>query len=246
MSKRIALVDVDGSKKFPNLALMKISALHKKRGDTVEWLDLFKDYDIAYKSKVFTNSPDINYEIKAAEIRYGGTGYGLGAEYLSDMRYKKLIYLPGHIEESCPDYSLYPQFKEAYGFLTRGCPRSCEFCIVTRKEGRMSRQVADIRDFWRNQKSIKLLDPNLLACIDREKLLKQLAATNSYIDFTQGLDIRLVDLDIIGLLNSLKVKMLHFAWDNPKEDLTDMFKWFAKHTNVSCVIRAMATTGQMA
>ena len=33
---RVGLIDVDGHN-FPNLPLMKISAYHKSRGDSVEW-----------------------------------------------------------------------------------------------------------------------------------------------------------------------------------------------------------------
>lgn len=109
---------------------------------------------------------------------------------------------------------------------------NCDFCIVSEKEGRKSHQVADLNDFHRGQKVIKLLDPNLLACKDREKLIQQLADSKSYIDFTQGLDIRLADKDIIEQLNKLKIKMLHFAWDNPREDLADKFIEFDRYTNV--------------
>ena len=35
-SVTIGLIDVDGHN-FPNLALMKLSAWHKAKGDTVEW-----------------------------------------------------------------------------------------------------------------------------------------------------------------------------------------------------------------
>jgi hypothetical protein len=80
--------------------------------------------------------------------------------------------------------------------------------------------VAEISDFVTSQKVVKLLDPNILACPDRERLLQQLIDIGKWIDFTQGLDIRLTNPDIIKLINSMKVKMLHFAWDNPNEDLT--------------------------
>ena len=36
MSNRIGLADAD-SRNFPNLALMKLSAWHKARGDVVDW-----------------------------------------------------------------------------------------------------------------------------------------------------------------------------------------------------------------
>lgn len=195
---RIGLIDVDGHN-FPNLALMKISAYHKAQGDSVEWHFGLEHYDRVYKSKVFTFTPDVDV-INADEVIRGGTGY--------DITNK----LPLQIEAMPPDYSIYP-FKEAYGFLTRGCPNNCPFCIVSEKEGRCSRQVADLPDFLYGRKTVKLLDPNLLACQDRERLIGQLADSGAGIDFTQGLDARLLDTDVISQLNRVKIKMVHFAWD---------------------------------
>ena len=196
---------------FPNIPLMKLSAYHKQNGDTVEWHMPIDSYDIIYMSKVFTFTPEPDYPINADTVIYGGTGYGVK---------NKLTY---EVEHMCPDYSLYPQYSEAYGFLTRGCPRGCEFCVVSAKEGRKSVQAAGVNEFHRGQKVIKLLDPNLTACADREKLLIQLADTKAYVDFTQGLDIRLIDDDFVKLLNNVKMKKIYFAWDNPKDDLTDQF-----------------------
>ena len=220
---RIGLIDVDGHN-FPNLALMKISAYHKSMGDTVEWCLPLDHYDIVYQSKVFdeTYSPDIDWTPMAYKVIKGGTGYGL------DNR------LPIEIEHVYPDYSLYPELTQdtAYGFLTRGCPRGCKFCIVAKKEGRYSRKVADLSEFWRGQKNIKLLDPNILACHDYPDLLMQLIDSKACVDFTQGLDIRLTNENNIGLLNRIKVKEIHFAWDNPKDDLRPYFKRYkarAKH-----------------
>lgn len=216
---KIGLIDVDGHN-FPNLPLMKLSAYHKSLGDKVDWWNGLEHYDMVYMSKVFTDTPDCEFAIQADEVIRGGTGYDL-----------KNV-LPKEVECICPDYSLYPQYNQAYGFLTRGCPRGCGFCVVAEKEGRKSKQVADLQDFWVGQKEIKLLDPNLLACREHEKLLKQLADSGAWIDFTQGLDIRLTTPDNISLLNNIKVKMLHFAWDNPKQDLTDHFRRFKELTEL--------------
>lgn len=219
----IGLIDVDGHN-FPNLALMKISAYHKAKGDNVEWLFPIKHYDIAYQSKVFddTYSKDIDFFPNADKIIKGGTGYGMGNV------------LPDEIEHIYPDYDLYPELTKdtAYGFLTRGCPRGCKFCIVAEKEGRKSYKVANLNEFWGCQKYIKLLDPNLLACRESGELLRQLIISNAYVDFTQGLDIRLTNEENINLLNQIKIKNIHFAWDNPKEDLKPYFeryKQLAKH-----------------
>lgn len=127
--------------------------------------------------------------------------------------------LPEEIEHIYPDYSLYPHLTEdtAYGFLTRGCPRGCNFCHVASKEGRCSRKVADLSEFWRGQKNIVLCDPNILACKDRIKLLEQLVDSNAWIEFNQGLDVRLITEDVLELLKSIKVKTIHFAWDDYKQ-----------------------------
>lgn len=217
---RIGLIDVD-SHNFPNLCLMKLSAYHKAQGHQVcFWNPLFY-FDVVYKSRVFTDtySKDNITVRNAGQVIKGGTGYGPGPD------------LPDEIEHSYPDYSLYPQYSEtAYGFLSRGCPRGCGFCIVGGKEGRKSRKVADLSEFWRGQREIKLMDANLLACPDHEKLLLQLAGSRALVDFSQGLDIRLITRDNVALLNQVRTKTVHFAWDNPDEDLTRYFRQFLEWT----------------
>ena len=197
----IGLIDVD-SHNFPNLPLMKLSAYHKGLGDHVEMWNGFKHYDKVYMAKVFTDeyTPTMDYCINADEVVIGGTGFDL------------INKLPKEVEHQYPDYSLY-NTEQAYGFLTRGCPRSCGFCIVSQKEGLKSYKVADLSEFWKGQKEIKLLDPNLLACKDHMNLLDQLAQSKAYIDFTQGLDARMLTEDNINAINKLKVKEVHFAWD---------------------------------
>lgn len=201
---KVGLIDVDGHN-FPNLALMKISAWHKAHGDDVEWWWGFSEYDRVYMSKVFdeTYTPDIPEPLNTKEIVKGGTGYGLDN------------ILPDEIEHIYPDYSLYPELTKdtAYGFLTRGCPRHCSFCIVGDKEGLRSRKVANLSEWWSGQKNIKLLDPNITACPDCIELLHQLAGSKAWVDFTQGVDARCLTPDIITALNNVKIKMIHFAWD---------------------------------
>ena len=198
----IGLIDVDGHN-WPNLALMKLSAYHKRCGDAVEMWNGLKHYDRVYMSRVFddTYTRDMPYCISADEIIRGGTGYDIKSR------------LPDEVEHVYPDYELYGVRGEAYGYLTRGCPRACAFCIVSEKEGRASKKVADLSEFWRGQRVIKLLDPNLLASCDADVLLQQLAESGAYVDFTQGLDARLLTPDNIKALNHVKIKMLHFAWD---------------------------------
>lgn len=228
------------SHNFPSLPLMKLSAYHKAMGDEVEMYMPINQYDLVYASKVFSFTDDIDTDsvIQADEVKRGGTGYCISVKNGKEVFDKsKNSSLPREIEHIYPDYALYPQYKYAVGFLTRGCPRNCGFCVVGEKEGLCSKQAANLDEFWRGQKEIKLLDPNILACKDYESLLKQLAESKAKVDFTQGLDIRLTNPDNIGLLNKIKVTMLHFAWDNPKQDLTRYFRRFSEHTRIKSDIK---------
>lgn len=205
----IGLIDVDGHSfegdKFPNLALMKISAYHKARGDHVEWWNGLKYYDKVYQAKVFddTYTKDNEFVVQTTELIKGGTGYNLDGV------------LPNEIEHMYPDYTLYGIADTAYGFLTRGCPRHCKFCIVGDKEGLITHKVADLSEFWKEQKHIEILDPNLLACkLHRDELLDQLINSHAEINFNQGLDVRFCDKGIAEKLNKINLKTLHFAWDN--------------------------------
>lgn len=210
---KIGLIDVDAEDrkkvKYPNLALMKLSAWHKAQGDEVEWWWGFGEYDRVYMSKVFddTYTKDFPEPYNAKEIVKGGTGY--------DLHNK----LPDEIEHMYPDYSIYPTLTKntAYGFLTRGCPRGCHFCIVADKEGRRSVKVADLDEWWNGQRNIVLMDPNLLAYKGHKKLLQQLIDSKAWVDVNQGFDARLLTEENIELINQMKLKNIHFAWDYMKE-----------------------------
>ncbi|MDM8108594.1 radical SAM protein [Phascolarctobacterium faecium] len=212
---RIGIVDVD-SHNFPNLALMKISAWFKRGGYEVEWANSLEHYNAVYMAKVFTFTRDDLQAYQADKIVQGGTGYDMAVQ------------LPYPVEHTYPDYGLYNIHDTAYGYLTRGCPRKCPFCIVARKEGTQSVKVANINEFWSGQKKIVLLDPNILACSDWQELLNQLADTGAEVDFTQGLDARLLTDEKVKALLEVKYKVLHFAWDNADDDYTPkMLKRYA-------------------
>lgn len=204
---RIGLVDVDGHN-FPNLALMKLSTYHKQLGDTVEWANSLEPFDKIYMAKVFTFTKDDNFAYQCDNVVRGGTGYDLTSK------------LPDDVESCYPDYSLYNIKNTAYGYLTRGCPRGCSFCVVAKKEGQTSYKVSNLENFWNGQKEIKLLDPNLLACAEWKDLMQQLIDSRAYVDFTQGVDIRLMTDEKAEYIRQCKVKMIHFAWDNPNDLLT--------------------------
>lgn len=228
---KVALIDCDMNRKkrtiFPTLTLMKLSAWCKKKGHSVNLItpeeyinnDLYNVYDKAFASCIFSEHESIAQKLIEMGVIVGGSGVDMTSQ------------LPPEIEHIMPDYALYGISNTAYGFLTRGCPRQCPFCIVAQKEGIESKKVADLSEWWNGQKNIKLLDPNILACKDSIDLLKQLVDSKAVIDITQGADARLLDKNNIELLTAMKIKTIHFAWDNPNDKLIPKkLLFFKKHT----------------
>lgn len=254
---KIGLIDIDHSN-FPNIALMKISAWHKKIGDQVDWYTPFEHYDIVYVAKVFSFTEDWREPINADRVILGGSGYMIRTidgkegwypfEHHKETKrrgYKFMDELPYHIEHIYPDYSLYPMYTTdtAYGFLTRGCPRGCSFCHVAAKEGKHAYKVADLSEFWNGQKRIVLCDPNLLACKDWKPLLQQLIDSKAWVDINQGLDIRLMTEEKAEMLAKCKLEQVHFAWDRyqDKELVLPRLEMFAKHTKLNSHNRIVYT-----
>lgn len=199
---KIGLMDIDGHH-FPNLALMKLAAYHKKRGDDVEWATIFEKYDIAYKSKVFTFSNDHSV-VFADRVVIGGTGYGLYGELFCD--------------DTEPDYTIYKGCSwynayTAYGFLTRGCIRHCPWCVVPRKEG-VIRPYRDVETVLQGRKVAVLMDNNVLASEHGLQQLEKIADLKCKVDFNQGLDSRLVTDEIARLLSKIKwIRHIRFSCD---------------------------------
>lgn len=215
---KIGLIDLDRKAKnpFPNLSLMKLSAWHKSLGDAVDWYQpMFSGHvDKVYMSKVFSFSPDYDLFIDADEIIKGGSGFAIEVNDGFEIYHKEQDpSLPYEIEHIYPDYSIYGITNTAYGFITRGCPRQCDFCHVKDMQGTISHKVADLNEFWSGQKNIVLLDPNISACPDWKDVFQQLIDSNAYVDFSQGLDIRLMTDAKIEMLKKIKIKSVHFAFD---------------------------------
>lgn len=219
---KIGMIDCDAKNAkhiFPNLPLMKLSAWHKSKGDSVEWYDPFKalsegEYDKVYCSKVFSFSPDYDRPIYAKEIEYGGSGFAIsmvdGREVYDKQKDPSLPY---EIEHHFPDYSLYGITDTAYGFISRGCPRGCSFCHVKDMQGLIAHRVARLSEFWNGQPNIVLLDPNITACPEWRDIFQELIDSKASIDFSQGLDIRMMTEAKAEMLKQIKVKDVHFAWD---------------------------------
>ncbi|HIY88166.1 MAG TPA: radical SAM protein [Candidatus Bacteroides pullicola] len=202
----IALIPVDSP--YPNLALMKISAFHKAQGDTVEWYNGIDRYDKAYMSKIFTFTPDYSYYINADQVERGGTGYDIHKT------------LPPEIDRLQPDYALYPKIdrKTAYGFLTRGCPNRCKWCVVPKKEGNITPYMDVDEIAVDGRTNLILMDNNILASDYGLQQIEKIIRRKYRVDFNQGLDARLVTDDIARLLAKVKwIKRIRFGCDTPAQ-----------------------------
>ena len=194
-------------KTFPNLALMKISAWHKAKGDIVEWWNPLYHYDRVYSSKVFDFTPDNPY-LPDDTIR-GGTGY-------RDLPMDQV--LAPEIDDMFPDYSIYPDCDYAIGYLTRGCPNHCRWCIVPKKEGGI-RPYRKWQDIVRNDTNkLVLMDNNILACEYGIKQLESLIDSGYSIDLNQGMDARLVSERVAEILAQLSwIRFIRFSCDQKSQ-----------------------------
>lgn len=200
----IGLLAVDST--YPNLALMKISTYHKALGDNVEWYNPLCHYDKVYMAKVFSFTSDYGYYINADQVEKSGTGYDISK------------ILPVEIDRLQPDYSLYPSVdsKTAYGFLTRGCPNRCKWCVVPTKEGNIVPYM-DIEEIAIDgRKNIILMDNNVLASDYGLEQIEKIIHLGLRVDFNQALDARLVTDDIAKMLVKVKwIKRIRFGCDTP-------------------------------
>lgn len=223
-------------KPFPNIPLMKLSAWHKLQGDSVEWYSpMFSGHlDIVYVSKVFSFTEDYPYFIDSEQVIYGGSGYAIsmvdGKEIYNKEQDKPL---PQEIEHIYPDYELYGIKETAYGFITRGCPRGCEFCHVKDMQGRKAQRVASLHEFWNEQKNIVLLDPNITACAAWKEVFQELIDSKANVDFSQGLDLRMLNDEKVEMLMKIKCDHIHFAWDRIEDEqiIIPKLKWLKAKTN---------------
>ena len=230
------LVDFDST--IPNLALMKVSTWARARGDGVELVKvLWKNEqplvpirffeisaDECWVSCIFTWHRRHAESLKhySAKMHYGGTGFDWG---LGDgLDFSQRVNLPSEIEACMPDYSLYPDDERALGFCLRGCNRTCGFCDVWRKEGKIRRdQYNRITEWVPNDRSKVLLLDNDIALYGNDlhdEIINDCASTGRKLSITQGYDIRCVTEKRAAMLAEhkpwdlkFKEKRLYIAWD---------------------------------
>ena len=208
----VALYDVDSV--IPNLALMKLSAFHKARGNTVvPYAPIFCDtYDKVYASTVFDFSD--KSDVDPLQMEVGGTGWD------------RTTTLPPEVDACSPDYSLYPGFRHSIGFTTRGCRFACKFCVVPEKEGQPY-STHTIDDIWvqRDSDFIILLDNDFFGNPEWRERIEELRDFGLKVNFSQGLNIRIISEEQAAALASVRFRnihdtgsQVHFAWDRWRDE----------------------------
>lgn len=214
----ILLIDADSKEGFPNLALMKISAWHKQKGDTTEIRRGLEypllPFDKAYISCIYwqnaTAANTLARMLAPTPVEVGGVGIGPDS-------------LPNEIEHILPDYDLYEDIDFSMGYTSRGCIRKCPWCVVPKIEGDI-RDHAPISEFWDPRHDcVMLFDNNFQASPHWKENLEFLLEHDLKVNFNQGLDIRLVNKEFAELLSQVKYydwhfknRRLHFAFDRPQ------------------------------
>lgn len=201
----IVLAQVDG--RLPNLALMKLGSHFKSRGKTVELArgeTKATGVEAVYASAVFF-TPASRRRMERLRQRYGDALVVGGSGVDLTRR------LPREIESLPADYQLYPELGDrAMGFLTRGCPSRCRFCIVPHKEGNV-RRVSDLDTLLQGRSKLILLDDNILAHPDAGAMLEEMVRRDLQVNFNQTLDIRRVDEPVADILSRVRCANVSFT-----------------------------------
>jgi hypothetical protein len=219
---KVRITQLDG--KLPNLALMKLAAWHKSRGDAVTFTktiprELFEpEYDVVYGSAIFKWSAECVRQMRQEwpQAIIGGTG--------TDSP-RTVEEITGDFEGY--DYEIYPWFKPSIGFTQRGCRLNCGFCVVPKKEGRV-REVMTIAQIWRgvgHPKQIHLLDNDFFGQPNWKARCEEILADDFAVCLNQGINVRLIHKEGAEMLaqvrysdDQFKRRRLYTAWDNRKDE----------------------------
>lgn len=227
----IRLTQLDG--KLPNLALMRLSAWHRAKGDKTTLMRTpyrrmdEPAYDRVYGSAIFDFSKRAVERLRTEwpEAIIGGTGSG-NWDTLGQIG----------VEDGDRDYDLYPDFEASIGFTQRGCRLDCGFCVVRRKEGKPS-AAATIAQLYRGApwpKHLHLLDNDFFGGPEWRDRIEEIRAGSFKVSFTQGINIRILTNEIAKSLSSIEYRddsfrqrRLYTAWDNIADE-TPFFRGIAR------------------
>lgn len=233
------LVEPDYYTRYPPLGLLKISALHKFKGDSVELVRgqviPKRPPDKIYVTSLFTWAwRPVHKAVHFYKKLYPDAPVSLGGIYASlipdhakesgaDSVHKGLI---EEAEGLMPDYELIPEWNGSILFASRGCVRRCGFCSVPKLEGRPSAFQYSIRHLVypghiksvnccrkKHHTRIILWDNNILGNPNWKPLFDELGELGLTTDFNQGLDARLVTKEVAEKIVKMRMEVIRVAYD---------------------------------
>jgi hypothetical protein len=219
--QHVRITQIDG--KLPNMALMKLSAWHKARGDHVHLSrspyrsPTEPEYAAVYGSAIFSYSASrvARFKQEFPDAIVGGTHDRSNTTTVEAVT--------GDFEGL--DYSLWPDFTASLGFTQRGCRLRCGFCVVPKKEGK-PRSVSTIADIWRGKpwpKHLHLLDNDFFGQPEEQwrERVDEIRRGGFKVCFNQGINVRAITPEAAAALASVqyaddqfKQRRLYCAWDN--------------------------------
>lgn len=224
---RVLLLQLDG--KIPNIALMRLAAHHRERGDEVTLrqagnataveprvTDL--GWDAVYGSLIFERTKPLGERVVALypNAILGGTGWDLRSSLWS-------VGVTTHIQ----DYSDYPAWRQSIGFSQRGCRLKCSFCVVPIKEGPVV-AAQSIAEIWRGDpwpREVILLDNDFFGQPKWSDRIEELRSGRFKVSFNQGINARMLTDETAAAIasvdyrdDSMKVRRIYTAWDNQKDE----------------------------
>ncbi len=250
----VLLLQLDGE--LPNIALMRISTHHKRRGDQVELRrvgnptslerGLWDNFDKVYAGLIFLRTRPLAERLKQIypEAIVGGTGWDWEKLMTIGTTPAETVTLESiGIREEEKDYSLYPGYLHSIGYTQRGCrlnQKTCPWCCVPVKEGGI-RPAESLRQLWRGDpypRNLHLLDNDFFGNPEWRSLIAEMREGGFKVSFNQGVNIRLMNEEQCAAVASVRyynskfdTRRFYTAWDN-KADEERLFRglaWLTKH-----------------
>jgi hypothetical protein len=222
----VLLLHLDGS--LPNLALMRLAAHHRGRGDVVELRRvtrpehigrfLWDDHDHVYASLIFERSRPLARRLLETrpDAIIGGTGWDC------EITLESIGVRSGRC-----DYSIYPGERRSIGFTQRGCRLKCSFCVVPRKEGRAASE-GTLADIWRGEpwpKDIILLDNDFFGVPEWPDRIEEIRSGGYRVNFNQGINARFLTPETAAAIAAIpyydtdfRKRRIYTAWDNRRDE----------------------------
>ncbi len=197
-----------------NLALMKLSAWHKQRGDEVTLNMPIMPCDKSYASILFEHN--IN---KYNADEYGGIAYvGRFERGIQRERTEKRNILVSYINDCVPDYDLF-HLDYSLGFTFRPCFRKCDFCKVWKIDDVDNRHLSIFSFHNTRFTKICLLNNNTFFDPQWKETFEEIWDAKLTVIDENGYDLRLMDEEKADALRKTKFDgKIHYAWDLMKDE----------------------------